>query len=46
MLKKNIMVRHVEEELHPVLTPGIDGSIHAGSHTGRFLFRKTVHGTL
>ena len=39
------MERHVEEELHPILTPEIDGSIHAGSRTGRFIFRQTVHVT-
>ena len=34
MLKKDIMERHVEEELHPILTPGVDGRIHAVSRTG------------
>jgi hypothetical protein len=34
MLKKDVMERYVEEELHPILTPGIDGSMHAGSCNG------------
>jgi len=46
MLKKDMMERHVEEELHPILTPEIDRGIHAGSRTGCFIFRQTVHGNL
>lgn len=46
MLKKDIMERHVKEEFRPILTPEIDRSINAGSRSGQFIFRQTVHGNL